>query len=117
LNILTDIQTKSLEAEELKTEKDKAFDLIDTLSRSGAIVFDDASFHVVIASTHAFDKSLVETIIQDNVNPIEKVERSMLIVSTTIHQKQAHELLKPEQVQKVREFSPGLFPNLGSSIE
>jgi hypothetical protein len=39
----------------------------------------------VIAATHCFDKSLVDTVIEGNVNPIAKVERSMLIVASVIH--------------------------------
>jgi len=56
-----------------------------------------------------FDKSLIDTIIQDNVNPIEKVERSMLIVATTMHQKEANQLIRPEQVERVKTYSPGVF--------
>jgi len=108
-NILTEVEEASLEAKDLKKEKNKAFDLIDALSRSGALIFDDASFHVIIAQTHCFDKSIVNTIVQDNINPIEKVERSMLIVGTTLHQKSSEQLLKSEQSQRVKEFSPGVF--------
>ena len=66
-------------------ERTKTFDLLDALTKSGAISVDCASLHVVIAATHCFDKSLLNTVIQDNVNPIEKVERSSLIVASTIH--------------------------------
>ncbi len=51
----------------------------------------------------------MNTLIQDNVNPIEKVERSTLIVATTIHGRPAEELVKPEQLERVKQFSPGLF--------
>jgi uncharacterized membrane protein len=32
----------------------------------------------VIVVTHCFDKTLMETVTRDNVNPIEKVERTQL---------------------------------------
>lgn len=62
-----------------ETEKHKTFDLLDALSKSGALAIDDASLHIVVAATHRFDKTLIDTVIQDNVNPVEKVERSLMI--------------------------------------
>jgi hypothetical protein len=91
------------------TEKSRAFDLLDALTRSGCLMIDQASLHVVMAATHCFDKTLIDTVIQDNVNPIEKVERSALIVATTIHNKPAVELVKPEQLERVSTYSPILF--------
>ena len=35
----------------------------------------------MVAATHCFSKGLVETVVRDNINPIEKLERSALIVS------------------------------------
>ena len=42
---------------------------------------ENASLHIVMAATHGFDKTVVETVVQDNVSPIEKVERSTLILA------------------------------------
>eukprot|EP01034_Spumella_vulgaris_P024566 gene24566-30929_t len=50
--------TKTLGATEQTSEKTTAFDLLDALSRSGALCIEDASLHVVIAPTHSFDESL-----------------------------------------------------------
>jgi hypothetical protein len=103
--------TKVLTSEELTQEKNKAFDLLDALTKSGTIPLDYADLHVIVAATHCFNKSLIETLIQDNINPIEKLERSSLILATTILDKSAVELLKPEIVPAVTQFSvPQLLP-------
>eukprot|EP01060_Flectonema_neradi_P029488 TRINITY_DN408_c0_g1_i9.p1 TRINITY_DN408_c0_g1~~TRINITY_DN408_c0_g1_i9.p1 ORF type:complete len:912 (+),score=260.96 TRINITY_DN408_c0_g1_i9:79-2736(+) len=99
----------SLGESEQKKEKNIAFDLIDALTRSGAMDIPDAELHVVIASTHCFDKTLIDTVIQGNINPIEKVERSILIAATTIHSKPASELLLEDQAARVKQHSPKLF--------
>ena len=61
---------------------------------------------------HTFDESLVETVVQKNVNPIEKVERSLLIMASTLHQQPAEALVNREQVARLTEFAPTLFPAL-----
>jgi len=108
-SLLSDPKVATLSTEEQKVERNKAFDLLDALSRSGALSIDYASLHVVLASTHCFDKSLMDTVLKDNVNPIEKVERSTLIVATTIQHKHVEELIKVEHYDRVRTYSPMLF--------
>ena len=44
-------------------------------ARSGSLAVEDASLHVVVAATHCFDKTLVDTLVEENVNPIEKAPR------------------------------------------
>ena len=99
------------------TEKDEgktaAFDLLDALSRSGGLVFEDVDFHVIIAGTHCFDKSLMDTLVKDNMNPIEKVERSALIMASCIHRTAPKDMLQAEHVKAVAQFSPMLFPQIG----
>lgn len=51
-----------LSSEELKCEKNAAFDLLDALTRGGALPVEDCALHVVIASTHCFDQALIETV-------------------------------------------------------
>jgi len=72
-----------------------------------------ASLHVVVAATHCFDKTVTETVIQDNTNPIEKVERSLLIMATTVHQKPPAALIKEAQQQRISALSPTLSESNG----
>jgi len=101
--------TTGLGAEEQRVHKNKAFDLLDALSKSGVLPIQQASLHVLLAATHCFDKTLIDTVIQDNINPIEKVERSSLIVASTIQGVPAASLLRAEHVQRVKDLSPKLF--------
>ena len=39
---------------------------------------------MVLAVTHAFDESLVDTVVRANVNPIEKLERTSLILASAV---------------------------------
>ena len=97
--------TTRLTTSELTDAKRAAFELLDALTRSGALVMESASLHVLIAATHCFDKSLV---VQGNVNPIERVERSAVIMATTIHRLPASALLSGMEVQRVLSCSPQL---------
>ena len=102
--------TATMSAKEQRDEKNRAFDLLDALSRSGALAIDHASLHVVIAATHCFDKTLLDTVIQGNVNPIEKVERSLLLVATTLHNRDASELILEDQRARFFTYTPRLAP-------
>lgn len=101
--------TKTLAKTDQKNEKNSAYDLLDALSRSGSLSIDHASLHIVIAATHCFDKTILETVIQDNVNPVEKVERSSLIMASTVKQVPVANLVKPSELSRIRQYSPSLF--------
>jgi len=90
-------------------ERDKAFDLLDALSCAGCLPFEHAELHVILAATHCFDATLINTVIQQNINPIERVERSTLIVASTIHGLEAKDIIKEDQIERVATFSPILF--------
>ncbi len=107
--LLSGSTEETLTGDDQRGERDKAFDLLDALTKSGAIPLEHASLHVVIAATHCFDKTLVDTVIEDNVNPIEKVERSVMIVATTIHDRPAAELLMDDQRERFLAGTPKLI--------
>lgn len=107
--LLTAAVTTRLGKNEQKDEKSKAFDLLDALTKSGALELEEAALHVVVASTHSFDRTLLETVVQDNVNPIEKVERSLMIVGSTIFGLPVRELVAEEQAERFFETSPKLL--------
>merc|ERR1712195_402632 len=87
---------KTFNIDKQKTEKQKTFDLLDALTRSGVMAFETgASLHVVLCATHCFDKGIMNTLVQNNINPIEKVERSSLIMASTIHRIPPIEMIKP----------------------
>lgn len=109
--LLSKPTSRSLDSEAQDEEKAKAFDLLDALSRSGALPICSASLHIVLASTHCFDKTLMDTIVKANVNPIEKIERSILLVAGVVHNTNARSMIKPEAVGRIAEFSPHLLEN------
>lgn len=112
-SLLSDPVTKTLGEKQQVEEKKKAFDLLDAITKSGCLPIDAAELHVLVASTHAFDASLINTVIQENVNPIERLERSALIINATIQNQPAVNLLKVDQVQRIKEFSaPKLLPGV-----
>ena len=96
-NILAAVKRNELSNDkDLKQEKDKAFDLLDALSRSGSLSIKSSELHVIVAVTHCFEKDIIGTIIQDNINPIQKLESSTLLFAAAIHGVEARDLIKDE---------------------
>jgi len=108
-SLLSEPASTSLGTDEQGKERNKTFDLLDALTKSGVLSVDYASLHVVIAATHCFAKSLMNTVIQDNINPIEKLERSSLIVASSIHNVKPEQLIAPEELERVGTYSPMLI--------
>ena len=101
----------TLEAEEQGREKQAAFDLLDALTRSGALPMEHAALHVIMGATHRFEQSLMDTVVKGDVNPIEKAERSLLIMASTLHGKAPEEMVcgGEEKVQQLKLLTPSLF--------
>ena len=109
-DLLSDPKSSRLFPDDVRSEKNKAFDLLDALSRSGTLSIECAELHVVVAVSHCFENDLMGTIIQDNINPIDKVERSSLIVGSTIHDETCQVLLQSSaHIGRIGETFPALF--------
>lgn len=107
-SLLSESTTSTLGVDEQKKERNAAFDLLDALTKSGGFEVHDCSLHVLIAATHCFDRSLVDTVIQRNINPIEKVEFSSMIMASTIHNEKVENLVYEDQMNRLLEHSPSL---------
>lgn len=94
-------KTEKLQKDQIKQEKDAAFELLDALTKSGALPLSHATLHVVLCATQCFDKIVMETLIQENVNPIEHLERSSLLMASTIHQAPLQTLLQGTAAQRL----------------
>jgi hypothetical protein len=84
-SLLAKATASVLQADDLKRERNQAMDLLDALSRSGSLPIHFSELHVIVCVTHCFEKDVIETIIQDNINPIEKLENSTLVVGSAIY--------------------------------
>ena len=84
-NLLVALQETHLHSTEVNSETNKAKDLLTAISRSGSLPIESSELHVVVAVSHCFEKEIMETIIEDNINPIDKFERSMLMIGSIIH--------------------------------
>eukprot|EP01060_Flectonema_neradi_P011467 TRINITY_DN18541_c0_g1_i1.p1 TRINITY_DN18541_c0_g1~~TRINITY_DN18541_c0_g1_i1.p1 ORF type:complete len:882 (+),score=205.14 TRINITY_DN18541_c0_g1_i1:39-2684(+) len=107
--LLSPPKTECLDAKQLTSEHNKCFDLLDALTKSGAIPVEDVNFHILLSATHCFTNSLMETVYQDNQNPIERVESSTLIIAPTVLNCSTASLLLDEHVVRVKGHSPMLF--------
>ncbi|KAJ3144865.1 hypothetical protein HDU86_001338 [Geranomyces michiganensis] len=63
------------------TERNAAFHLLDALSRSGELTLENVHLHVVCAATQAFDRTLVDTIIRGNIDPLRMIRETNLVIA------------------------------------
>jgi hypothetical protein len=101
--LLGNATDKSLAVTEQKLEKQACFDLLDGLTKSGSRAFgiEGAALHIVVSTTHWFEKNLMDTLVRENVNPIAKVEHSALIVAGRIFGKSAEELVVESERERI----------------
>jgi hypothetical protein len=96
----------------------KAFDLLDAISRSGTLPIQSSELHVFVAVSHCFAKTIVETVIEENINPIEKLEQSMLLLASTVYGSPPERLLahNADLLNRVKAAFPELFREGKQSI-
>ena len=100
----------TLSSEDLGRERNAVFDLLDALTCSGALSIDNASLHIVLAATHNFSNTVMNTIVHRNMNPIESMERSSLImVRTLFRSTPSTALVQPSQLSRLRETAGALM--------
>ena len=110
--LLAEPTVADLSGEQQRQARQAAFDLLDALSRSGALPLAHTTLHVVLAATQAFDESLVDTVVRRNVNPVERAERGAVALACGVHGLGRHEaarLLRDDCCERVRGSSPMLF--------
>lgn len=96
-----------LSFEDLDKERNAVFDLLDALTRSGALPIEDAAVHIVIGASHSFDDTVMNTVVQHNRNPIESIERSSLIMASTIFCAPSFQaLVQPPHVSRLQDTAP-----------
>jgi len=103
------VKNTSFSNEEQQKEKNRAYDLLDALTTSGELDFDNCHLHVVMCATHCFDQTLLDVICQSNVNPVEVVERSAMIMACTIHGVDPLELVEENERGRMELYSSSLF--------
>ena len=62
---------------------------MDTITKSGVIELQNVEIHSILGLSYAFDKSVMDTLVIDNFNPIEALEYSALLVNA-FTQQQSH---------------------------
>ena len=107
--------TTTLGAGEQAASLAAAFDLLDALTRSGALPLPHGQLHVILGATHAFDDTLLNTLVVGNMNPIEEVERSQLIIASTLHGVPPANLLTPAHFARLAAAEPGVLAGLGNA--
>jgi len=95
------VDTTTLDTDAQKKERRTAFDILDALTKSGGLPLEACELHVVVAATHCFGKTLVDTVVQDNQNPIQHVERSSAVMAAAVHAKPAKEILNGVSAERI----------------
>ena len=112
-----DTEDELFDSDDRRRERRRALDLLDALTRCGAIELEEASVHVVVAATNTFPKTLLATLGEESVNPIGVVERSSLIATAVIHSTQPSRLLRAGAQQRLLADGPDLDTAVAGFLE
>ena len=108
-SLLAQVREETIDVEERRRETLRAFDLLDALCKSGALPLQWTELHSVVLNTHHFVRSLIQTLTRDNINPIERAERSLMIIGSLLHAEPAAKIIRPQQIERATLYSPQLF--------
>lgn len=111
-NLLKKAGKATLTSDAIRSETNSAYDLLDALSRSGSLSIPYSELHVVLCVSHCFQKSISDTVIQDNINPIERLEQSTLLLGSVIHGVKPYQLVT---AGTQRERIESMFPALANA--
>ncbi len=73
-----------LKHEQQRLERQRCFDLLDALTLSGTVPICNSALHVIVANTHCFEKSVINTLVMDNESPIHKAEKAASVMADHI---------------------------------
>jgi hypothetical protein len=76
-SILAKPVESSLGGEEQGKARSAAFDLLDALSRSGALPIENAALHVVMGAVHRFEEGLMDTVVKGNIKCVAAAARGL----------------------------------------
>ena len=85
--------SSSLSNSDLMNKKYSTLRLLSYLTKHGVVPIQYSTMHVFMATTHRFDKTLMNVLVQDNINPITLVERSAQLIAAAIHNIQPNDVL------------------------
>jgi hypothetical protein len=111
-SLLTAPTTATLDADAQREMRVKAFDLLDALTKSGALPVRECELHVVVAATHCFATTLMGAIVEESINPVDKLDCSSLIVASTIHGETPSALIRNSEHSRVTAVAPTLMAML-----
>ncbi|KAL7480514.1 hypothetical protein ACHAW6_006204 [Cyclotella cf. meneghiniana] len=91
---------EDLDIAERAVNRKKAMDLLDALSRSGSLPLQFAELHAMVGVSHCFRQSLIDTLVQSNVDPIKQVSDSMALLASVIHNTPVHDIVRKKTMAK-----------------
>eukprot|EP01059_Diplonema_ambulator_P001836 TRINITY_DN11538_c0_g1_i1.p1 TRINITY_DN11538_c0_g1~~TRINITY_DN11538_c0_g1_i1.p1 ORF type:complete len:156 (+),score=69.00 TRINITY_DN11538_c0_g1_i1:62-469(+) len=101
--LLGKMETVTVDKGKQKEEKERAFDLMAALTKGGEMEL-HADIDIVMTHLHCFDKTLMDTVIQDNTNPIAKLELSSVTTSALLHKKLLYDMLKHSHARRLETY-------------
>ena len=107
------IYSLKIYTEILRNEKNKAFDLLDAITKSGALPLKCAEFHLLIATAHSFPQSIMCALARDNIDIVTSMNRTVMIAAATVLGVPVSELLTERARAEMQSELADLLTALG----